>query len=198
MNSASSFSCFHIFLFIQQYGNEFVFIVRYKHLCPDWRKKSKIEPKFKERSGACSHLSQDRGQSGERPLLAGLQPEIPGTEHRPVPRQTRVPGQEAEPGLPHPGLHLLRGGEERWVAETGEVGDVLRPVPGAAGGVVLDGGLAHREEMWSESSCSDFTKAGHHLKYHIVRLQIHYPLNLHYYYNPTHTLSHQTSSEQRC
>ena len=45
--------------------------------------------------------------------------------------------------------------------------------------------------MWSESSCSDFTKTGHHLKYHIVRLHItdHNPLNLHYDYNPTQTSS---------
>ena len=55
--------------------------------------------------------------------------EITSTEDHPIPGETGVAGQETQPCLHQPVLHLGCVREELGVARAGEVHDVLRPLP---------------------------------------------------------------------
>ena len=59
--------------------------------------------------------------------------EVSSSEDHPVPGQTGVAGQETQPGLHQPLLHLGLVGEELRVAGTGEVLDVVRLLPALTG-----------------------------------------------------------------
>ena len=64
----------------------------------------------------------------------GVDMEISSTEDHPIPGQTGVARQETQSCLPQPVLHLGCLREELRVSRTGEVLDVLRPLPAITAG----------------------------------------------------------------